>query len=122
MSKIEPEGTHQNKGAESDRVTLPIIVSQKFSDAIDAAIANEGDNPSRSEFLRDIIAKYIQYDLSAEPKNKRATKYASAEERKAAMLERAKQKRQLTKKLLDAYAAKETEEVIAALVASLKNL
>lgn len=117
MSKNTPEGRPGTGGA--DRVTIMFVATPQLLEAIDQFA--EQRKLSRSGAIREAVAKVIGYDLSSEPKADRKRKYANAEERKQAMLERAKERRQLAAKLLKAYEAEDTEAIIKALVESQKS-
>lgn len=100
--------------------TIMFNVSPEFLAAIEKFVGEQ--NVSRASVIRAAVGDYIGYDVSKETRKPRTSKYANEEERKEAMKERAKKRRQLTSKLLAAYEAEDSEEAIKALVASLKNL
>lgn len=120
MSKVLPEG-RPTQSLPKETTTVMFPCSVRFKEALDSYCG--ALNKTRSEVIRDIIGKHIEYDFEGEQKAARkGRKYASVEERKLAMTERARQKRVLTRQLLDAYQQQETEEVIQALVLSLQEL
>lgn len=99
--------------------TIMFNVSDQFQEALDQFVGEK--NESRAAIVRQAVAKFIKYDLASEPATTRKSKYASAEERKEAQKARAKKRRELTRQLLAAYEAEDSEEAIKALVESLKE-
>lgn len=104
----------------SETTTIMFNISPSFLEALESFVGAE--NTSRAHVVRVALADHIGYDLTAEPKTARKSKYSSPEEAKAAQKERAKKRRQLTSKLLAAYDQEDNEDAIKALIASLKDL
>ena len=99
--------------------TVLFTCSEEMKDALGSYAAST--QQSMSEIVREAVAAVIGYDLAGEVKSaRRGTKYANAEARKRAMLDRAKARRQLTRDLLAAYDEKERAVIIQALVDSVQ--
>lgn len=113
-----PEG-RPTSGLSKHRESIMFTLSQELKDALDQYSGKQ--NEARSSVIRQAIAAFIGYDLSAEPKAQRQKKYASPEERKKAAKARSQARRELTRRLLEAYEKAEKEEDIEALIKSLKE-
>ena len=59
-------------------------------------------NKSMAQVIREAISTKIGYDLAAEPKTMRTTRYPNEQARKAAALDRAKRKRHIEKEIREA--------------------
>lgn len=99
--------------------TVVFQASEEFNEAL-AEFAQNNDR-SKANVIREAVAAFINYDLSAEPKTERRRKYASKEERDAAMKLRAKERRDTTRAILQAIERGERDEAIRAMAASLKK-
>lgn len=100
--------------------TIMFNISDNFETAIDKFLVDHQDL-SRAALVRTALAGHIKYDLAKEPKTDRATKYATPELRAEAAKNRAKVRRQLVAKLLEAYEQEDNEGAIKALVATIKD-
>lgn len=101
------------------KTSVPVMMSDAQKDFTGEYAA--AHDMSVSEVARLAIAAYTGYDLDAEPKTQRRTKYANATERANATKERAKRKRDLQRDLTAAIERGDRMEDIRALAASIKN-
>jgi hypothetical protein len=99
----------------SNKVTLMVTMSSGLKEAIGAYAASV--DRSMADVVREMLAEAVGYNLDGEPKSagRRATKYATPEERKAAQKERERQKRELVRRLLDEHNKMEREQAAEAL-------
>ncbi len=97
----------------ASKESVVFFTSETLAEIIKAT-AQERDM-SASALVNQAVAVFLDYDLDAEPRTMRAHKYANKAERDKAMRERAKEKRQKTKAMMDAIKRGETQEAIMAL-------
>jgi len=100
--------------------TVMFTCSSDLKEALGAYAAR--NQSSMADVVRQAVAAYIDYDLDQEEKpTRRGTKYANPEERKKAMLQRAKARRQLASQLVAAYDAEEKKRVMEAMVRTINE-
>ena len=89
-----------------DQIVLQ--ASEQFKEALQTyAQINE---ISMAALIREAVADRIGYDLASDPKIERTRKYANADERKKAGLERARRERLRNKRMLQALKDGDHEE------------
>lgn len=93
--------------------------SDEFREAMTKAA--KAQKLTRAEFIRQAIAAQIGYDLSNESRAGRPPTYASAEERRKAQSERAKNQRRIQARIMEMIRNGERIEDIQALQDSLEN-
>ena len=90
-------------GLKGDKKTLAVSVSSKFEEAVNRwAVARD---KSVAQIMREALAQFIDYDLSAEPivaRGKRS-KYANKDEAQAAQKKKVAERNLLIRELLAKY-------------------
>lgn len=97
--------------------TIVFQTTDTFKEEIATYAQNAG--VSVAEVIRRAVAEYINYDLDGEPSVERRRKYATIEERNAAMRQRAKDRRRDEREILEAWRRAQREGDIAAIRESL---
>lgn len=80
----------------------------------------QAHHKSISEVIREAVARHIDYDLSQDKRTRR-TKYATPQERESAKNLRARERRSLARKLVNAQTEAEIKLYREALQASLRQ-
>lgn len=102
-----------------DRVVRTFTLSAKFEEFIGEYATKH--NLAIADLVRQAVAKYINYDLSQEPKRKRRVrKYNTETERKSAMSNAAKERQILVKKLINAQRDNEKRKMMEMMEKSIK--
>lgn len=112
----------EGKSAEFIKETVMVHMTHRMKEALGAYTT--AHQVSMQEFIRQLIAPAIKYDYAGEKKVTSAyspRKYNSAQEREDAQKKRAKEKRELERRLMDEYKAAQKAKAIKALEGSLKH-
>lgn len=101
----------------ASKTGVVVLLSDAMIEALDGEAKKQ--KVSRSELVRAAVADFIAYDLDAEPATVKRSKYATKEERDAEMRRRAKERRDVTRAVVNAMRAGADEETLRKIAAPL---